>query len=106
MRYIVINDYDRLKRILEDPRMYKIYRRYVPADVKNAKVMEYKHDGGVEIRGWSGRWWVYVRLTYGDGFTYDLALWKLGNFLDKLREKGVIDIVEPAEERKREPVSN
>jgi len=105
MRYLRITDYEKLKEILESPDMYDEYRRFVPSEVYKAKVMEYKHDGGVEIRGWSGRWWVYVRVWYGKGYEYDIALWKLGQrILRRLAKEGVLEVIDEKEGRK-EPVS-
>lgn len=93
MKRIKINDYDKLKEYLESSKMYEKYKKLMQTEINDVKVMDYNHYGGVTIEGREGRWWVYIRLWYDGGITYDLALWKLDtDTLLELRKEKIIDI--------------
>jgi len=107
MRQLKITNYDKLKELLESREMYKHYRKFVSGDVKSANVMEYPHNGGAEIEGRNGKWWVFVRVLYGDNDVYDVALWKLGSkVLSKLTREGVIKITDEEKTNRKIAVSN
>lgn len=82
-------DLNTLKLILENPEMYKYYRRFVPGEVIDAYVKKYPHPEGYRVYGSDERWWIYVKTKYVVGDTvaeYDISLRKL-MMIDEVREK-------------------
>ena len=98
MRSITIKSLPELKKILEDPKWFDIYRHFLGARVIRAEVKMYEHSDGARVEGRDGRWWVYVRV-YGrpdeGGMVYDIALWKL------LRYREIADALKGVIERRR-----
>jgi len=90
MKRIVICDLEGLKKVLEDPLMFKTYEYFIPyrAKILNTEPLLYPHEHGCKVNGLNGRFWVYVRIRYsnsgGDNESYyDAALWKILKRLDK-----------------------
>ena len=89
-------DLEKLKEVLENPEMYKYYRRFVPGDVIDAYVDKYPHPDGFILKGSDRRWWIYVRTKYVVGGVvaeYDISLVKL-LMIDEVREKILREAIE------------
>ena len=105
MENFYIRDLAKLKRILEDPRVWEHYKMFTGGRVVGARVEMYEHPNGAKIHGKLGRWWVYVHTEYvlsddmKKPFEYDIALWKLRAtpLLARLVKEGALEIKQEEE---------
>ena len=95
MKNLIISDLDKLRVNLEDPVMYKLYKKFTGGEVIDARVNMYQHPDGAVISGSQGRWWVYVSVKYKlsrrSPLKYDIAIWKLLLYKDDENVKDLID---------------
>ena len=98
MSLIRVRDLDELRRVLEDPSMFDVYRSIAGFEPVSAVVEMRPHPDGCAVDGRDGRWWIYVRVVGEEGAVYDIALWKILRFPEARERLGnVVEIgSEPA----------